>query len=111
MKQRDSELKKGWVQIVRTLEIETKWWKQKSNCVNTQWAFRIIQSIPSQKAEPFKKWLAKVWYERIQEIENSELAMDRMKSLYEQKWYDKDWIDKRSRWIAVKTYTNWRMER
>ncbi len=102
MKRRDQEVKKGWGQIVRTLEIETKWWKQKLNCANTEWIFRIIQSIPSPKAEPFKKWLAKVWYERIQEIENPELAMERMKNLYEQKWYDKDWIDKRSRWIAVR---------
>ncbi len=102
LKSRDEELKKGWVQIVHTLEIDTKWWKQKMNCVNTKGAFRIIQSIPSKKAEPFKQWLAQVWYERVQEIENPELAMDRMKSIYEQKWYSKEWIDKRLRWIAVR---------
>jgi DNA-damage-inducible protein D len=102
MKRRDDELKKGWGQIVRILWIETKWWKQKANCVNTEGAFRIIQSIPSEKAEPFKKWLAQVWYERIQEIEDPEIAMERMKSVYEQKWYKKEWIDKRLRWIAVR---------
>ena len=57
--------------------------------------FRIIQSIPSPKAEPFKLWLAQVGYERVQEIENPELAQERMKELYEQKGYPKDWIDKR----------------
>ncbi|MDO8452982.1 MAG: hypothetical protein Q7S59_00255, partial [Sulfurimonas sp.] len=60
------------------------------------------QSIPSKKAEPFKMWLAKVGYERIQEIENPELAQERMKTLYEQKGYPKDWIDKRLRGIAIR---------
>ena len=64
--------------------------------------FRIIQSIPSTKAEPFKRWLAKVGYERIQEIENPELAQERMKQLYEQKGYPKDWINKRLRVIAIR---------
>lgn len=102
IKRRDTELKEGWGQIVHPLEIDTKWWKQKANCINTRWAFRIIQSIPSKKAEPFKQWLAKVWYERIQEIENPEIAMDRMQSIYEQKGYSKEWIDKRLRWVAVR---------
>lgn len=64
--------------------------------------FRIIQSIPSPKAEPFKLWLAQVGYERVQEIENPELAQERMKELYEQKGYPKDWIDKRLRGIAIR---------
>lgn len=64
--------------------------------------FRIIQSIPSTKAEPFKQWLAQVGYDRILEIENPELAQERMKSLYEQKGYPKDWIDKRLRGIAIR---------
>lgn len=64
--------------------------------------FRIIQSIPSPKAEPFKQWLAQVGYERIQEIENPELAQERMKELYEQKGYSKDWIDKRLRGITIR---------
>jgi len=102
MKLRDPELEKGWVQIVHTLKIPTSRGKQNINCANTEGIFRIIQSIPSPKAEPFKRWLAKVGYERIQEIENPELAMDRMKMLYEQKGYPKDWIDKRVRGIAVR---------
>lgn len=102
MKRRDPELKKGWGQIVHTLWTETSWWRQKMNCIHTEWAFRIIQSIPSPKAEPFKQWLAKVWYERVQEIENPELAQERMKIIYEQKWYPKERIDKRLRWIAVR---------
>ncbi len=69
---------------------------------NIEIIFRLIQSIPSPNAEPFKRWLAKVGYERIQEIENPELAQERMKSLYEQKGYPKDWIDKT---IARNSYT------
>ena len=61
--------------------------KYRTDCANTKIMFRIIQSIPSPKAEPFKQWLAQVGYERIQEIENPELAQDRMKQLYEQKGY------------------------
>jgi hypothetical protein len=71
-------------------------------CSNTEGLFRIIQSIPSPKAEPFKRWLAKVGHERIQEIENPELAMARMQELYEKKGYPKEWIDKRLRGIAVR---------
>jgi hypothetical protein len=73
-----------------------------TDCANTEGIFRIIQSIPSPKAEPFKQWLARVGYERVQEIENPELAQERMKSLYELKGYSKDWIDKRLRGIAVR---------
>lgn len=76
--------------------------KYATDCANTEGIFRIIQSIPSPKAEPFKKWLAQVGYERIKEIENPELAQARMKSLYEQKGYPKDWIDKRLRGIAIR---------
>lgn len=73
-----------------------------TDCANTEGIFRIIQSIPSKKAEPFKRWLAKVGYERIKEIENPELAQERMKELYEQKGYSKDWIEKRLRGIAIR---------
>ena len=76
--------------------------KRKTLAANVQALFRIIQSIPSPKAEPFKLWLAQVGYERVQEIENSELAQERMKELYEQKGYPKDWIDKRLRGIAIR---------
>ncbi len=77
MKQRDPELNKGWVQFVHTLSVETEGGKQKMNCANTEDIFRVIQSIPSPKAKPFKRWLAKVGYERIEETEDPELAMDR----------------------------------
>jgi hypothetical protein len=76
--------------------------KRKLLAGNVEQLFRIVQSIPSPKAEPFKLWLAKVGYERVQEIENPELAQERMKALYEQKGYPKDWIDKRLRGIAVR---------
>ena len=75
---------------------------RETDCSDTEGIFRIIQSIPSKKAEPFKRWLARVGYERIQEIENPELAQERMKQLYEQKGYSKDWIDKRLRGIAIR---------
>ena len=76
--------------------------KYATDCANTEIMCRIIQSITSPKAEPFKRWLAKVGYERIQEIEDPELAQERMKKIYEQKGYSKDWIDKRLRGIAIR---------
>ena len=75
---------------------------RETDCANVKSLLRIIQSIPSPKAEPFKQWLAQVGYERIQEIENPELAQERMKELYEKKGYSKDWIDKRLRGIAIR---------
>ena len=75
--------------------------QRETDCANTEGVFRIIQSIPSPKAEPFKLWLARIGKERIDEIENPELGMDRVKSLYEKKGYGKDWVDKRMRGIAV----------
>ena len=75
---------------------------RETDCANTEALFRIIQSIPSKKAEPFKLWLAQVGYERIEEIENPELAQDRVKKYYEMKGYPKDWIDKRLRGIAIR---------
>lgn len=102
MKQRDPELGKGWVQIVRTLPITTAGGTQNLNCANAEGIFRLIQSIPSPKAEPFKRWLAKVGKERLDEIANPELAMGRMQELYKKKGYPKEWIDKRLRGIAVR---------
>ena len=72
------------------------------DCANTEGIFRIIQSVPSPKAEPFKRWLARVGKERLDEIENPELGMQRTKALYEKKGYPKDWIEKRLRGIAVR---------
>jgi hypothetical protein len=73
-----------------------------TDCANTEGIFRIIQSIPSPKAEPFKRWLAKVGYERVQEIENPELATKRTRMLYKLKGYSDDWIEKRMRGIAIR---------
>ena len=102
MKQREPELAKGWVQFVHTLLVETEGGAQRMNCSNTEGVFRIIQSIPSPKAEPFKRWLAKVGYERMQEIENPELATQRTRMLYKLKGYSDDWIEKRMRGIAIR---------
>lgn len=102
MKLRDPELAKGWVQIVPTLVVQTPGGPQRMKCANVKGLFRIIQSIPSPKAEPFKQWLAQMGYERMLEIENPELAQERMKELYEKKGYPKDWIDKRLRGIAIR---------
>ncbi|MEK6568465.1 MAG: Bro-N domain-containing protein [Candidatus Omnitrophota bacterium] len=102
MRQRDTELAKGYGQIVHTLPIATEGGRQHMNCANTEGIFRIIQSIPSSKAEPFKRWLAKVGYERIQEIENPELATKRTRILYKLKGYSDDWIEKRMRGIAIR---------
>ncbi|PIZ62246.1 phage antirepressor protein [Candidatus Saccharibacteria bacterium CG_4_10_14_0_2_um_filter_52_9] len=95
---------KGAVQIVPPLllNVETSGGKQKLPCWHTEGIFRLIQSVPSPKAEPFKRWLAKVGYERIQEIENPELAAKRMKAVYRAKGYSDDWIEKRARGIAVR---------
>ena len=76
--------------------------KYQTDTANTETMFRIIQSIPSPKAEPFKRWLAKVGYERIQEIEDPELATKRTRALYKAKGYPDDWIEKRMRGIAIR---------
>lgn len=102
MRERDPELERGWVHFVRTLDVKTKGGAQGMNCANTEGIFRIIQSIPSPKAEPFKRWLAKVGYERVQEIEDPELATKRTRALYKAKGYPEDWVEKRMRGIAVR---------
>jgi prophage antirepressor-like protein len=102
MRQRDKELAKGWVQIVPTLWVETAGGKQRMGCADAKGLLRIIQSIPSPKAEPFKLWLAKVGSERLDEIENPELATQRTRELYKLKGYPDDWIEKRMRSIAIR---------
>src|SRR4030043_885768 len=108
LKQRDEELAKltdkGGVQFVPPLmlEVETTGGKQKMYCWNTEGIFRLIQSIPSSKAEPFKRWLAKVGYERVQEIEDPELAAKRSRAIYKAKGYPDDGIEKRMRGIAIR---------
>ena len=84
------------------LEFDTAGGIQKLQCWNTEGIFRLIQSIPSPKAEPFKRWLAKVGYERIQEIEDPELATKRTRALYKAQGYSDDWIEKRMRSIAIR---------
>lgn len=99
LKQREPQL----VTICHGLKMPAKDGKLRyADCVNTKNAFRLIQSIPSKKAEPFKQWLAQVGKERIDEIENPELAQDRVKEYYEFKGYPKDWIDKRLRGVAIR---------
>ena len=109
LKLRDTELakltdNKGGVQFVPPLmlEIPTVGGKQKMYCWNTEGIFRLVQSIPSSKAEPFKRWLARVGYERVQEIEDPELATKRTRMLYKLKGYPDDWIEKRMRGIAIR---------
>ena len=102
LRRRDKELAKGWGQIATPLRVETEGGIQQINCANTEGLFRIIQSIPSPKAEPFKRWLAQVGYERVKEIEDPELASARARELYEAKGYPKDWIEKRMRAIAIR---------
>jgi DNA-damage-inducible protein D len=73
-----------------------------TDCANTETLFRLIQSIPSPRAEPFKRWLAQVGYERVQEIEDPERATARARALYRAKGYDEAWIEKRMRGIAIR---------
>jgi len=103
LKQRLNEEGSQVVTFCHGLKLEAPDGKlRETDCANTKGMFRIIQSIPSPKAEPFKLWLAQVGYDRVQEIENPELAQERMKELYELKGYPKDWIDKRLRGIAIR---------
>ena len=99
---RDKDLAQGWGQFVTPLPVATEGGVQRINCANTEGLLRIIQSVPSPKAEPFKRWLAQVGYERIREIENPELASARARALYEAKGYPKAWIEKRLRSIAIR---------
>lgn len=103
LKTRDNELQNNWGTICTPLEMIAKDSKmRKIQMSDTEGILRIIQSIPSPKAEPFKRWLAKVGSERIEEINNPELAMDRMKQIYKEKGYSKAWIEQRERGIATR---------
>ena len=102
MRKRDEVLSQGWGQLVTPLLVDTAGGKQKLNCANAQGLLRIIQSIPSPKAEPFKLWLAQVGSDRLDEIETPELATQRTRELYKLKGYPDDWIEKRMRSIAIR---------
>jgi len=103
MRQRDPLLNRNWGTICTPVAMIAADGRRRSvQAADVKGLFRIIQSIPSPKAEPFKQWLAQVGYERVQEIENPELAQERMKAIYEAKGYPKDWIDKRLRGIAIR---------
>jgi len=103
MKKRDSQLNFNWGTICPPVEmIAADGKKRKIQAADTQGLLRIIQSIPSPKAEPFKLWLAKVGAERLEEIENPELATQRTRELYKLKGYSEDWIEKRMRSIAIR---------
>lgn len=95
----ETQLSPIWVQLKMQSD-DSKFYE--TDCANTEGLFRIIQSIPSPKAEPFKLWLAKTGYQRIQEIQNPELIQKRMKDIYRQKGYSDEWIEKRVRGIAVR---------
>ena len=103
LKSRDPELSSNWGTICTLVEMTAAdGKKRKIQSANIEGLLRLIQSIPSPKAEPFKRWLAKVGYERLQEIENPELAAQRMREIYRQKGYSEAWIEKRMRGIAVR---------
>ena len=103
LKQRLNEEGSEVVTFCHGLKLEAPDGKMReTDCANTENIFRIIQSIPSRKAEPFKRWLARIGYERVQEIENPELATKRTRVLYKLKGYPEDWIEKRMRGIAIR---------
>jgi DNA-damage-inducible protein D len=103
MRSRDPMLDANWGTTCTPLPLLAPDGKMRAtHCANTEGLFRIIQSIPSPRAEPFKRWLAQVGYERVKEIENPELASARARALYQAKGYPQDWIEKRLRSIAVR---------
>ncbi len=102
MKKRDPELFEGGVKISTPLSIMTEGGKQKMNCANTEGVLRLIMSIPSPKAEPFKLWLANVGKERLEEIENPELAAQRSIDYYRAKGYPDEWIERRQQSIEAR---------
>lgn len=102
MKKRDPELAKGWGQIVTPLPIQTVGGKQRLNCATCEGLFRIIQSIPSPKAEPFKQWMAQVAAERLNQMQDPELSIDQAMTDYRRLGYSERWITQRLRSIEVR---------
>lgn len=97
LRARDEGLREGWAEITRTLPFSSGGGVQNTTFTNIEGVFRIMQSVPSRRAEPFKKWLAKVGFERLQEAQNPELIVKRAIATYRAKGYDDDWIDARIR--------------
>ena len=102
MKQRDPVLAKGWGQIVTPLSIQTAGGRQKMNCSNTEGVFRIIQSIPSPKAEPFKQWMAQVASQRLDQMQDPEKSIDQAVTDYKRLGYSDAWINQRIKSIEVR---------
>lgn len=102
MRKRDRELSKGWGQIVTPVSIETAGGRQKMNCADTKGLLRIIQSIPSRSAEPFKLWLAQVGSERLDEMQDPELTIDRALEQYLKLGYSENWINQRLKSIEIR---------
>lgn len=106
MKVRDWDLTKGWGRISYPLWVNTRWGRQQLNCCTTKWALRIIQSIPSPRAEPFKQRLATLGNERIDEVNNPELGIQRAKAraieIWRNKWYSEQWISQRLQSISTR---------
>ena len=104
MKLRDKELAKGWVHFVPTLPIMTKGGVQKMNCSTMEGIFRIIQSIPSKKAEPFKQWMAQVAAERVNQMVDPERSIDQAMEDYRRLGYSEAWINQRIKTIEIRKH-------
>ncbi len=102
MKQRDPLLKEGWGQFVTPLAIQTAGGKQKMNCADAEGMFRIIQSIPSPKAEPFKRWIAKVAADRLDQMQDPELSIQQAMQDYKRLGYSDNWINQRLKSIEIR---------
>ena len=102
MRQRDPELSKGWGQIVTPLAVQTAGGKQKMNCASAQGIFRIIQSIPSPKAEPFKLWIAQVAAERLNQMQDPERSIEQAMLDYRRVGYSENWINQRLKSIEIR---------
>ena len=102
MKKRDPSLAQGWGQIVTPLSVQTAGGKQRVNCATQQGLFRIIQSIPSHRAEPFKNWMAQVASQRLDQMQNPELSFDQAIADYKRLGYSDKWINSRIKGIEVR---------
>ena len=102
MKKRDPSLAEGWGQIVTTLSVQTAGGKQRVNCATQQGLFRIIQSIPSPKAEPFKIWMAQVASQRLDQMQDPELSIEQAIADYKRLGYSDKWINSRVKGIEVR---------